>query len=195
MTAMKKKTSANKKVIRDIRGFTLSEALVTVIILLLVSAIVAAGVPAAANAYRKVVITSNAEVIRSTTMSALRNELATSKDVRISGENGSKIFFYNEAYGSMSEISLGKKDEEEGVIEGEIMYQRYAKDGLIVTNDNATADAKPLVPDKYVYPSFTSVSYNDETGVVTFHGLVVKRISNNEEMTDNTDYSVRVLVK
>ena len=187
MTAMKKKTSANKKVIRDIRGFTLSEALVTVIILLLVSAIVAAGVPAAANAYRKVVITSNAEVIRSTTMSALRNELATSKDVRISGENGSKIFFYNEAYGSMSEISLGE--------DGKIMYQRYAKDGLIVTNDNATADAKPLVPDKYVYPSFTSVSYNDETGVVTFHGLVVKRISNNEEMTDNTDYSVRVLVK
>ena len=56
-------------------AFTLAETLITVLILLMVSAVVAGGIPAAANAYRKAVDAANAHVLLSTTVNALRSEL------------------------------------------------------------------------------------------------------------------------
>ena len=70
-------------------GFTLSETLITVLILLMVSAIVAGGVPAAANAYFKVIDAANAQLLLSETVMKLRSELAVAADVEEANTTGS----------------------------------------------------------------------------------------------------------
>ncbi|MBR6219537.1 MAG: prepilin-type N-terminal cleavage/methylation domain-containing protein [Clostridia bacterium] len=71
-----------KKRIRSRKGFTLAETLLAVLILLLVSSIVAAGMPAVKQAYEKVVLASNAELMLSTAVATLRDELGTAWDVQ-----------------------------------------------------------------------------------------------------------------
>ena len=68
-------------------GFTLAETLAAVLIMLLASAVMAAGIPAAVNAYNKAVDAANAQVLLSTTVSALRDELSTAWDVEVSADN------------------------------------------------------------------------------------------------------------
>ena len=94
-------------------GFTLAETLLAVLILLMVSTIVATGIPVARNAYEKVVLASNAEVLLSTTISTLRNELGTATDVDIPDgaagnkvKSGKEITYYNSARGSLSRIFM-----------------------------------------------------------------------------------------
>ena len=67
------------------RGFTIGEVLVSVLILMMVFSIVAAGIPAAANAYYKVVDAANAQMLLSTTLTRLRTELSTATQVKCSG--------------------------------------------------------------------------------------------------------------
>ncbi len=71
-----------RKKLSDNIGFSLAETLVAVLILLMVSAVVAEGIPAAANAYRKAVDAANAHVLLSTTVNALRGELSTARDLK-----------------------------------------------------------------------------------------------------------------
>ena len=58
-----------RKKLHSSKAFTLAETLLAVLILLMVSTIVATGIPVARNAYEKVVLASNAEVLLSTTIS------------------------------------------------------------------------------------------------------------------------------
>ena len=62
-------------------GFTLAETLIAVLILLMVSGIVAAGIPAAREALTKAVDASHSQVLLSTTMTALRNELGSARSI------------------------------------------------------------------------------------------------------------------
>ena len=89
------------------KGFSLAEMLVAVLILLMVSAVVAGGVPAASNAYSKAVDAANAQVLLSTAATALRDELGTAKNVSISGET---VRYYSADNGNYSELSKGTKD-------------------------------------------------------------------------------------
>ena len=67
------------------RGFTLTETLVAVLILVMISA---SALPAALNAYRNAVDAANAQVLLSTTVNALRDELSLAWDVQVcSGDN------------------------------------------------------------------------------------------------------------
>ena len=61
---------------RSQQGFSVAELLVTTIILLLASIIMAAGVPAAFTAYRNVMDASNAQLLLATTTVRLRDELS-----------------------------------------------------------------------------------------------------------------------
>ena len=92
-----------KQKIHNSKAFTLAETLLAVLILLMVSAIVAGGIPVAKNAYEKVVLVSNAETLISTTITALRNELGTAKDVKVEGDT---ITYYNSTRESYSSITL-----------------------------------------------------------------------------------------
>lgn len=74
-------------------GFTLAETLICVLILLMVSAIVGAAIPTAANVYKNTVDAANAQVLLSTTMTALRDEFSTAKQVQwTSGTNTVTIY-------------------------------------------------------------------------------------------------------
>ena len=74
-------------------GFTLTELLLTTLILLMVSSVVAVGVPTAANAYFKVIDAANAQILLSTTVTKLKNELSLANFV--SGGGNSIVYNTN----------------------------------------------------------------------------------------------------
>lgn len=118
-----------RRKIIDHHGFTLAETLVTILILLMVSSVMTTGISAAKNAYEKVVLASDADLLLSTAISALRNELGTVKNPekniewadQVEGGGYQTVFFYNENIGATSKIGLGNASKPE------IMLQLYAK--------------------------------------------------------------------
>ena len=204
--------------IRNSKAFTVSEALVALTIVLLVTAIVAAGIPAAANAYNKVVMVSNSQVLLSTTMSTLRNELLTASDVQTKGtanSNGqySKLVYYNASIGAVSSIfrassgdseqtdneGAGNNTESTTVSEkeGTIMFQRYALDELI-TGDSTITVSNPVRlmsrevsdKDKELYVTFGGVKY--ENDIVTFYDIAVMN-KNDRQTAYREKYSIRII--
>ena len=106
------------------KGFTLAEVLVALLILLMVTSVVAMGVPLAANAYNKVTRAANAQVFLSTTVTRLRNELGTASDVTVSGTTVT----YTSSNGSTSRIFVSSTGEPG------IYLREYAD--LVSDNDN-----------------------------------------------------------
>ena len=151
-------------------GFTLAETLLAVLILLLVSVIVANGIPAASNAYRKTVLAANAQSLMSTTVAALRDELGTAWDVSVADN---KVTYYSADTGNRS--TLEKADD------GAIKLTEY------VSTDNLNMDASSVGKIRELTPSatltkdlmitYTSVTYTyDSTaayGIIVFTGLKV----------------------
>lgn len=201
--------------LRDSRAFTLAEALIAVLIMLLVTGIVAAGIPAAARAYNRVVMASNAEVLLSTTMSALRNELALAKDIDIQDNSdyvaakngvktGTRIIYYNPQTGAKSRITKGT-----GGNSKDIMYERYAADGIIIDGSKATGDAATAYgapPERFMseevsdknkelHINYTDVSYNETTGIVVFTGLTVTDKNGDATPAVRDTYSIRIIAE
>ena len=156
-------------------GFTLAETLITVLILLMVSGIVAGGVPAAANAYIKAVDAANAHVLLSTTVNALRDEFSTAWDV--SQNDSGAIMYYSSDTGSQSLITV-----ENGVI----MLQEYVKDELLA--DAKTVAARPIVSEATTIHGKLSVicsgiTYEKTKSLVTVTGLQVNKKSSDSSGT------------
>ncbi len=177
-----------KKKLHSGKGFTLAETLLAVLILLLVSGIVASGIPSAQRAYEKVVLASNARILLSTTTSALRSELGSAKDVEIvtagKGEKAdSVITYYNTGRNSSSKIYVNAKDKEQP----EIMLQRYFSAEKLSADYAVTplvSDATPLVSDAAatadLYVTYDKVTYDKTTGIIKFEKLEVRRGSGSE---------------
>lgn len=150
-------------------GFTLGETLLAVLILLMATYIVAAGIPVAKNAYEKVVVSANAEVLLSTTMSALRNELQTARNVKAEKQNPSDdaetvLTYYSKENGTNSRLYL---DSTNG-----IMYRRYADlsptdapDPVRLVSAQASTNG--------LFVTYDSVTYNKLNGRLTVNGLKV----------------------
>lgn len=201
---MKRLSENIKKRITDIQAFTLAEALVAIIILLLVSAIMVAGAPSAIRAYDNVVIASNAEVLLSTGMASLRNELGTAKDIASDNKNGDQgIRFFNEATGSTSRIFIQNNDSSNPDT-SDIMLQRYAVDGVIVKESDLDDDLKKIYQksirlvspeasdkDKKLHITYDSVDYNN--GIVVFNNLRVLRKNGAETPAQVDTFSIRVI--
>ncbi len=98
MKAAKKKLAAS-------RGFTLAETLICVLILLLVTSIIGAAMPAASAAYTKVVDAGNAQVLLSTGITVLRNELSTATKIEVA-EDGKSVTYRSGSTGSLSRIRI-----------------------------------------------------------------------------------------
>ena len=147
-------------------GFTLAETLVTVMILLMVSAVVAAGIPAAKNAYEKVVLSANAEVLLSTSVSSLRENLVTARDA--SAEDGVLTFYSGDG-------QIKKKIYPDRANKGVLMVQEYIK----YEAGGREAEPRQLVTDaastRDLYVTYDSVSC--EGPLVTVTGLSVYRKS------------------
>lgn len=173
-------------------GFSFAEMLMAILILLLASSIVATGVPVAKNAYDKVVVAANAEVLLSTTVAALRDELGTAKDIEVTG--GTSITYYDADINAWSKIYLNSSETSQG-LKDTIMIQRYVKHGAI---DAWEGDPYPLVSkaagDKHhgLYATYGGVTGPDSSGIITITGLVVKRGTDTLTKPDQT-LKIRVI--
>ena len=167
------------------KGFTLAEMLITIMIMLMVSAIVAAGVPTAKNAYDKTVIYANAQVLLSTAFSAIRNEMGASQDILVKDATGSEseegisIEYKNRKTETLSRILKGEKG---------IQLQRHISTDLI---KNKESEAEDLVADHDLYVTYDTVSYTD--GVICFNNLEVRKKSDDRVMAKRDRFSVRIL--
>ena len=181
------------KKLRNNNAFTLAETLITVLILLMVSAVVAGGVPSAANAYRKAVDAANAYSLLSTTVNALRDELSTARDVSVSGNT---ITYYSSDTGSQSTIS---------VVNDVIMLQQYSDWSEEYMDTDYTAAqpaARPLVTDAAKIKgklkiSYKAAAFDPDTEIITITGLAVTITDTTPERTivemPETGLQIRVI--
>ena len=210
-----------RKKLKTASGFTLAETLLAVLILLMVSVIVATGIPAAKNAYEKVVLASNADALLSTTISSLRNELGAAKISK--PESGGAPITYISYYsgaasydavsgnyvtsGTQSMICLNEDftgdyaDYKSTADPGKcIMLQRYAPLGGINYSPEMQAQMKAVrlvskaASNQNLYVTYDSVTYAN--GILTFTGLKVCRDSDNNAhhpLTKPIKLCIRVL--
>lgn len=170
-----------RRKLHSAKGFTLAETLVAILILVMVAGVVAAGIPVASEAYVKVVDSANAQVLLSTTVAALRDELSTASQVRASDGT----LTYRSANGANSRLSL---NGEQG-----ILLEEY----IDFTPSETTAPSRPLVSSKaatdrlYTVYDSDGVSYAD--GVVTITGLKVKKIGTDQELASLSELKIRVI--
>ena len=170
-------------------GFTLAETLITVLILLMVSSVVAGGVPAAANAYRKAVDAANAHVLLSTTVNALRSELSTAWGV---SANNSELIYYSARTGAKTKIYN---------TDSTIMVQDYLEYGESQSQSENTDNTDDRLQHSLVVRSgekdldqfhvqFKSVKVEDD--IITFESLGVYR-GEEETPLQSMNLSIRVL--
>ncbi len=167
-----------RKKLKSRAGFTLAETLLAVAILMLVSVIVATGIPVARNAYEKVVLSSNAETMLTTAISSLRNELGTAWKVE-SVTGG--VSYFSAATGTRSKLYLS-----DGTIKLLEYAEATAQDALLGTTQNKqSATARDLVfqSDRDTLGKLTltatGITLNPSTRQVTVSGLAVNGASVN----------------
>jgi len=163
-----------KKRLKDRSGFTLAETLLAVLILLLVSGIVANGIPVARNVYNNVIVGANAQVLLSTAVTALRNELGTARDVEV---NGDAVTYFNTSLQAYSRISLGAGPEK-------IVVDPYVSpaDRLTPLPGSRQRDlVSNAASNRNLYVTYGAVTYDPdsetEPDIITISGIEVKRDS------------------
>ena len=178
-------------------GFSLAETLIAILIILLVSAVVAAGLPAAQRAYVNVLEAVDAHMFLSTTMTELRDELSTATEITVPTDNKEKIIYTNPITGKSS-ISL-----EEG------MFVITSYENLLDAEDApAVKKERPLVSNAVKTPKL-SLDYefdNEEKkalftysdGTVVIAPLIVKSDSNPDSDSGilklDDSYVIKVIV-
>lgn len=170
--------------ITDKKGFTLAESLVAILIMLMVSSIMVAGIPAAKNAYDKVILRSNAEMTLSTAIHALRNELSVARDIEIDETDQTKITYSSGTYGSTSVIKVGA--DEKG-----ILYQRYAGDGkpsalAKLVSDGASDNQNQL------YVTYEKVIMDADKNYISFNNLKVCKSGRANPILNRNELSIAV---
>ena len=162
-------------------GFTLVETMLALTILLLLTAVVASGIPVASRTYTKVVDASNAQAALTTTAAKLRSELSLAQDVFFArGGSGSErdVVFYKTSDGYWAKIV--NPDEDKG--QKGLYIQAYAGTPQNDSKDENYGLVKydkpiPLIPDSAMVGNLKvtceNITYNYETGVFTVNGLKV----------------------
>lgn len=183
-------------------GFSLAEALLATLILLLVAIIMTTGIPAAKDAYEKVVLGSNAQVLLSTTVNALRDELGTAWDVTVSAD-GQSVNYFSAHTGTKSLIELGTVPGQTDELKKTIFRQEFAPeadttDDVILKDETAKYGNAGITlisgaaSTSDLYVTYDSVS--DETECcVTFLGLRVCRKFNGANVTEPIDLVIRII--
>ncbi len=184
--------------LRDRRGFSLAETLLAVLILLLVSVVVATGMPAATNAYNKVILGANAKLMLSTAITALHDEIGTAWQVgKVEGDTtNTKLEYFNASTGAKSELSL---DNGKAI---KIRDYLSLSGNLIHDTSYTEGDAYHLVADEKagMYVTYTKIGYSN--GIVTIEGLKVMKDDGTtvlaqfaDENGAAKDFTIRVLSK
>ena len=178
------------------RGFTLAETLLAVLILLLVSAIVATGMPASTNAYNKIVLGANAKVMLSTAITALHDEIGTAWKVVKTALGSKELVYFNASTGAKSKISL---DDDKSI---QVQDYLSLSGDLIHDVDYNKSTTRHLVADSKagMYVTYKEISFNAVTGIVTINGLKVCKKSNGATLVEfagengaSKDFTIRVI--
>lgn len=175
------------KKLKSRRGFSLAETLMAVLILLLVSTIVANGVPVAKNAYEKVVLSANAQTLLSSAVSALRDEVGTAWDVRVEDKttlaSGSYLTYYSAATGARTKLCVGSASIGDATVNTILVQDNYSESLLGSTGFTVSAlgTARQLVQDGKNAGDTTLYVTCDSTityvnGVVKFTNIEVKTV-------------------
>lgn len=146
-----------KSKLKNRNGTTLTELLAALLIMLMVTSIVAGGLPAAVRAYRKVVDTANAQILMSTTTNALRNELGLASKVQT---NGTTIT-YTKADGLNYTITLD--DTIKVTIQSP--FQELSREYTLVSEALSTAQGLSI--------SYGTVEHTGDN--IVFNNFVVKK--------------------
>lgn len=155
---------------KNTSGFTLAETLVAILIMLMVSSVVVAGIPAAANAYTKAVDAANAQALLSTTITALRNELGMAQDVKV---NGTEVTYFNLDNQNYSKINTTSSE----IILTEFVGIQDAAPAAGTGSSSPKTRVRPLIS-KSAKTQMLTVSYSGVTcnsKVITFSDLSVKK--------------------
>lgn len=169
----------NWKRTRARAGFSLMETMITVLILLMVSSVVAAGVPLAMNAYRAVLNAANAEVLLSSTVTRLRDELGEATDIAVGDDNASITF--TGANGFRCMLYLGG---EEGIMLRETVGEEERTRALV-----SRAASNQNLHTEYSGAGGGAISYSD--GVIVINNLSVKNGA--DVLTSLSELRIRVL--
>ena len=179
-----------RKKLKNKKAFTLAETLVAMLIMLMVSSVLVTGIPAAKNAYEKVFVKSNAEMLMSTTIYELRNQMSGARDITVSkdGDGNDKVAYLNSENNSYSKMFLG----DDG-----IMFQRYAY------MEEGSGDLPPVTPTEEpkteplvsraasdgLYVKYSSIE--NQKGRITFKGLgIYKNVNDENSILKKRDFSV-----
>ena len=166
-------------------AFTLAETLVAILIMLMVSSVVATGIPAAQRAYESVEMAANSELLLSSTISTLRNELSLAKDIKIEGTDKTSVSYLNPTTGTMSRIYMDG---------GKIMYKMNAAvDGISPGDDkNATRlMSKALTTKVGIEVTFDSITKSGNC--IVFNNVIVKSERDDTERTGRETVSIRII--
>jgi prepilin-type N-terminal cleavage/methylation domain-containing protein len=173
-----------KKRLREERGFTLVELLVSTIVLLLATSIVATGIPVARNAIMRLVDTANARTLLSTTTTVLREQLGFANSITPSADSKS-VTFIDGRTGGKSKIYL---TEENGYTDIYIQEFSDAKEEIrpapriLVTTPRTGAK---------MHIAFESVATDANRKVATIKKLRVIKEGETEELVKLDALSVR----
>ena len=171
-----------KKIIRRKRnrsGFTLVETLFAVMIMMLVSATLAAGLPVAVKALRDAVDASHAQVLLSTTMTALRDELSMAKNIdrEVDEETGNITITYTDSAGASCRIQYKDNASSPGIY--------LSKNTALSGEGNATKRYGRIVSDQAategLFEKFSDIVIDDDNGIVSITGLQVCKKKNGED--------------
>lgn len=164
-------------------GFSMTELLATTLIMGMVTAITAAGIPTVKSVYERVVLTSNAEVMLSTTTTLIKQELGTAWDVALDSH---EILYTSAQTGAKARL---RYNEEKKTIE-KLDYAAPVLPGLIdpaLNGVGAEEEWEPLIPETGgLHPEWEDVQI--EGGTITISGLkicsdkkVIARSGNQED--------------
>ena len=163
------------KKLNNNRGFSLTETLAAILILLMVAGIVAGGIPVAAKAYTAVVDAANGEMKLSTAMVRLRTELTAATRVELSAD-GKTLSYLSGERGVRSSITIGD--------DGALMLSEYA---------DAADSARPVLSydsgAEGIAVSCGAINYSG--GCVTFTNLTAKKGGNT--LSSHEKYTIRVI--
>ena len=123
-----------KKVLRNLNnksGASLAEMLITVLILLMVTSVVAGGVPAAVRAYQNAVDAANAYSLLSTTVNALRSEFSTAWGVDVVDKDN--VIYYSARTGAKTKLYI---ENDIIMVKDYLQFDTGDSDALVKPSEN-----------------------------------------------------------
>ena len=182
-----------KKIIVSKAGFSITETLVAMLIMLMVSSVVVGGIPVAQRAYQKVTEGANAQVLLSTTITELRNEIALASDISVI-DSGKALQYQSGANGSARKLYV---DDTEGIKLQTIPVETL-KNIPVSGTQIPTPSPRLLVTDeaasKNLVVKFTGVDTTTK-GIVKLSNLSVTRRNESDPLISLSELDIDLVME